>query len=172
MTTFLIIGAVGIVLVTLTLLLGDVVGGALGLDSLDNDLFSVSVLAAFIGAFGFGGALSLALVPNTLLAVVVGGGIGSTAAWGALWLTRRLRAGEEAATFRSDSMIGHTARVITAIPSDGYGEIHVAVGGQVRKVSARSNHPVAAGTEVWVSAVVSPTAVEVTPTGNTPELTT
>lgn len=163
MTTFLIIGAVGLALVTLTLLLGDVVDGVLGLDALDNDLFSVSVLAAFIGAFGFGGALSLALVPNTLLAVVVGAGIGSTAAWGALWLTRRLRAGEDAATFRSDSMLGHSARVITAIPADGYGEIHVAVGGHVRKFSATAGRPVAPGTNVWISAIVSPTAVEVTP---------
>ncbi|HSN42888.1 MAG TPA: hypothetical protein VLR88_02385, partial [Propionibacteriaceae bacterium] len=67
MTTFLIIGGVGIVLVALTLILGDVADGVLGLDALDNDLFSISSLAAFIGAFGFGGALSLALIPNTLL---------------------------------------------------------------------------------------------------------
>ncbi|HSN44612.1 MAG TPA: NfeD family protein, partial [Propionibacteriaceae bacterium] len=100
-----------------------------------------------------------------------GGAIGSTAAWSVLWLTRRLRSGEDSATFRSDSMIGHTARVITPIPTDGYGEIHVTVAGHVRKVSARSSHPVAAGTEVWVSAVVSPTAVEVTPTDDPPELT-
>lgn len=171
MTTFLIIGAVGIALVLATLILGDVLDGVLGLDALDSDLFSISSIAAFVGAFGFGGALSLALVPNTLLAVVVGGAIGSTAAWGALWLTRRLRAGEDAATFRSDSMIGHPARVITPIPADGYGEIHVTVGGHVRKVSARSARPVAAGTEVWVSAVLSPTAVEVTPTDHTPEIT-
>lgn len=164
MTTFLIIGAAGLALVVATLVLGDVLDGALGLDALDSDLFSISSLAAFVGAFGFGGALSLALIPNTLLAVVVGGAIGSTASWGALRLTRALRSGEEASTFRSESMIGHPARVITAIPDGGYGEVHLAIGGHVRKFSATSGGPVDAGTEVWVTAIVSPTAVEVTPT--------
>ena len=110
MTTFLIIGAVGIALVLVTLILGDVLDGALGLDALDSDLFSISSIAAFVGAFGFGGALSLALVPNTLLAVVVGAGIGSTAAWGAVWLTRALRSGEDTATFRSEANISGVAR--------------------------------------------------------------
>ena len=170
MTTFLIIGAVGIALVLVTLILGDVLDGALGLDALDSDLFSISSIAAFVGAFGFGGALSLALVPTTLLAVVVGAGIGSPAAWGAVWLTRALRSGEDTATFRSDSMIGATARVITPIPEGGFGEVHLTASGHVRKFSARSEHPVDAGTDVWISGIVSPTAVEVTPTAPTPEL--
>ncbi|MHA6524142.1 hypothetical protein [Tessaracoccus sp. G1721] len=168
MTTFLIIGAVGLALVAATLLIGDVLDGVLGLDALDNDLFSLSSIAAFVGAFGFGGAISLALVPNTLLAVVVGGAIGSTASWGAVRLTRALRSGEDSSTFRSQSMIGHPARVITAIPETGFGEVQLAVGGHVRKFSATAGRPVEAGTEVWISAIVSPTAVEVTPTDDSP----
>ena len=56
MTAFLIIGAVGVVLVVVALLIGDVLDGAFHLDALDSDLFSLSSLAAFVGAFGFGGA--------------------------------------------------------------------------------------------------------------------
>lgn len=171
MTAFLIIGAVGIVLVLVSLLVGDVLDGVLDFDALGGDLFSISSISAFVGAFGFGGALGLALVNNTLVAVVVGLIIGGLAAWGALRLTRALKRGEEGATFRSDSMIGHSARVITAIPEGGYGEISISVGGHVRKIAAKSALPVAYGDEVWVSAILSPTAVEVTPTTPPDELT-
>ena len=56
MTTFFIIGGVGVALVLVTLVVGDLLDGVLHLDALDSDLFSISSLAAFIGAFGFGGA--------------------------------------------------------------------------------------------------------------------
>ncbi|MBB1509638.1 hypothetical protein [Tessaracoccus sp. MC1756] len=171
MTAFLIIGGVGIALVLLSLLVGDVIDGLFDLDVLGGDLFSVSSISAFIGAFGFGGALGLALVDNMVFAVVTGLVIGALAAWGAMRLTRALKSGEDAASFRSDSMVGYSGRVITAIPQGGYGEIHISVGGQVRKIAAKSELPVAAGDEVWVSAILSPTAVEVTPTSAPGELT-
>lgn len=164
MTTFLIIGAAGVVLVLFTLIVGDVLDGALGLDALDNDLFSISSLAAFIGAFGFGGALALSFIPSVALAVVVGLVIGATAAWGAVRLTRALRSGDDGTSFRQEAMLGHAAHVITPIPVDGYGEIRITVAGHVRKMAARSAIAVDAGTEVWVSAILSPTAVEVTAT--------
>ncbi|SHI94185.1 hypothetical protein SAMN02745244_01385 [Tessaracoccus bendigoensis DSM 12906] len=169
MTAFLIIGGVGVALVLLALLVGDVLDGVFDVDVLGGDLFSMTSIAAFVGAFGFGGALGLAIFGNPVPAVIVGLIVGALAAWGAIALTRALKRGENAATFRSDSMIGYSGRVITAIPAVGYGEIRISVGGHVRKLSARSALPVDAGQEVWVSAILSPTAVEVTPT--TPELT-
>ena len=162
MTTFLTIGAIGVALVLVTLVVGDLLDGVLHLDALDSDLFSISSLSAFIGAFGFGGAIGLGLLDNMALAVVIGLIIGALAAWGAVSLTRRLKS--DGASFRSDSMIGHSGRVITAIPDGGYGEITISVAGHVRKITAKAERPVEAGTEVWVSAILSPTAVEVTPT--------
>ena len=171
MTTFLVLGGTGIALVALSLILGDVLEGVLHLDALDNDLFSVSTLAAFVGSFGFGGAIGLALSDNLPLALVVGVVIGLLAAAGAWRLTRALRR-DDATSFSATSLIGHTASVITAIPSDGYGEVRLNVGGHVRKYAARCARPVAAGEAVWVSAVVSPTAVAVTPLDSqTPGLT-
>ncbi|HMS36380.1 MAG TPA: hypothetical protein PKA93_04390 [Arachnia sp.] len=171
MTAFLIIGAVGVVLVVVALLIGDVLDGAFHLDALDSDLFSLSSLAAFVGAFGFGGALGLAVIDHVAFAVVVGLVVGALAAWLAIKLTRVLKADDSAVSFRSDSMIGHAGRVITAIPADGYGEITLSVAGHVRKFSAKSALPVEAGTEVWVSGILSPTAVEVTQTSGPQELT-
>lgn len=170
MTAFLIIGAIGIALVLLSLLVGDVLDGLFDLDVLGGDLFSVSSISAFVGAFGFGGALGLALIDNTVVAVLVGLAVGGLAAWGALRLTRSLKRGEDAASFRSEALIGHSARVITPIPEGGYGEISLNVGGHVRKMAAKSGLPVASGDEVWVSAILSPTAVEVIPTTSTDEL--
>lgn len=169
MTTFLIIGAVGVALVVLALIIGDLLDGLFHLDVLGGDLFSFSSISAFIGSFGFGGALGLALTGSPLAAVLIGVIIGSLATWGAVALTKALKSGENDAGFRSESMIGHPGVVITAIPEAGYGEIRLSVGGHVRKLSAKSAQPVASGQEVWVSSILSPTAVEVTPT--TPELT-
>ena len=169
MTAFLLIGGAGVVLVLLALVIGDLLDGLFHLDALGGDLFSFTSIAAFVGAFGFGGALGLGLVGNTVVAVITGVIVGALAAWGAIAATKALKSGENAASFRSDSMIGHAGRVITAIPADGYGEIRISVGGHVRKLSAKASVPIEAGQEVWVSSLLSPTAVEVTPT--TPELT-
>ena len=172
MTPFLIIGAIGIVLAVVALVVGDVLDGVLQLDALDSDLFSISSISAFVGAFGFGGALGLSVLDLMPVAIACGLVIGFLAAWGAVKLTRALKSGEDSATFRSDSLIGQPARVITAIPQSGFGEITLTASGHVRKFSARADGEVAAGDEVWVSAIVSPTAVEVTRVTHTPELNT
>ena len=49
--------------------------------------------------------------------------------------------------------------------------ITISVGGHVRKISAKSPVALSAGDEVWVSSILSPTAVEVTSTATPPELT-
>lgn len=163
MATFLIVGAVGLVLVLVALAVGDLLDGLLHLDALGGDLFSVSSVAAFLGAFGFGGALGLALFHHTLPAVAVGIVIGSLATWLAVKLTKTLKSDDSAASFNSSTMIGHAGSVITDIPEDGYGEVRLNVAGHVRKLNARSAAAIPSGSEVWVSAILSPTAVEVVP---------
>lgn len=165
MTVFLIIGIIGLVIVGASLLFGEAIEGLFDLDFLGGDLFSVAGIAAFLGAFGFGGVISLSIADVMWLAIVVGVVAGVLAAWGATALTRWLKRGENLATFRSESMIGAQARVITAIPEDGYGEVRIFVGGTSRKRAARASQAIPSGTEVWVSDILSPTAVEVTPTG-------
>lgn len=159
---FLAIGVIGIVVVLVALLLGDIIEGALDLDSLGGDIFSLASIAAFVGAFGFGGYISLALLDVTWVAVVVGIVAGVLAAWGAASLTRWLKRSESAASFRSDRLVGAPGKVITDIPEGGYGEVRIHGAGGSRKRAARAAAPIPAGTEVWVSGIVSPTAVEVT----------
>lgn len=163
MTVFLVIGIIGLVVVGASLLFGEALEGLFDLDFLGGDLFSIASVAAFLGAFGFGGVISLGIIDVTWIATVVGIVAGALAAWGATSLTRWLKRSENAATFRSDSLVGARARVITAIPEGGYGEVRVFVGGTSRKRAARADSAIPSGTEVWVSSILSPTAVEVMP---------
>lgn len=169
MTLFVVIGVIGIVVVLLSILLGDIVDGLFDLDFLGGDLFSLASIAAFLGAFGFGGVISLAIVDVTWIAVAIGLVAGILAAWGAASFTGWLKRSETQSTFFSMSMVGSSARVITDIPAGGFGEVRVLGTGQSRKRAARSDVPILAGTEVWISAIVSPTAVEVTPSRALPE---
>ena len=72
MTVFLVLGVVGLVLLALSLVLGDLFGGAL--DALPGDVFSSAVIGGFVSAFGFGAALSDGLGAPLWLALAVGGG--------------------------------------------------------------------------------------------------
>ncbi len=163
MTVFLIIGILGLMIVGLSLLFGEAIDGLLDLDFLGGDLFSIASIAAFLGAFGFGGVISLSIVDVTWIAVVVGILAGILAGWGAAALTRWLKRGETAASFRSDALVGAAGRVITAIPDGGYGEVRIYLGGRSHKRAAKADRAIASGTEVWVSSILSPTAVEVAP---------
>lgn len=162
MTIFLIIGFVGVALLLASLVLGDFFD-LVNFDLLESDFFSTAAIAGFLGAFGFGGAIADSATGNLTVSLVVGAVAGAVFAWLALRLTRFFR-NDHAVVTRSDSMIGTDAVVITAIPAGGYGEIRIRLAGQWQKVSAKSELPLSAGARVWVSAVLSPTAVEVTPT--------
>lgn len=167
MTIFIIIGFVGVALLLASLVLGDFFD-FLNFDVLESDFFSTAAIAGFLGAFGFGGAIADSLTGNLTLSLIIGAVAGVVFAWLALRLTRYFR-NDHAVVTRADAMIGTDAVVITAIPAGGYGEIRVRLAGQWQKVSAKSAVPMDAGSQVWVSGILSPTAVEVTPTN--PELT-
>lgn len=168
MTLFLTIGIIGIVVVLAALLLGDIIEGLINVDAFGGDLFSLAGIAAFVGAFGFGGYISMSFVENTWLAAIVGAIAGGLAFWGATSFTRWLKRSESSASFKSDRLIGSNAKVITDIPAGGYGEVRVYGSGGSRKRSARALTAIPSGTEVWVSGIVSPTAVEVTATHELP----
>ena len=87
---------------------------------------------------------------------------GSLAGWGAVTLTRFLKRAETGQALRNDHLSGAEAHVITDIPEDGFGEIRIGT----YKRAARAELPIPAGTPVWVSGVLSPTAVEVRPSVN------
>lgn len=128
---------------------------------------SLPVIAGFLGAFGFGGAIAASLLPGrgALPAAFL---IGLLAAIPAGWLAGRL---VNAAinmptdgTLTSGDLIGAVGLVITPVPEGGYGEVRLAIAGQQMKFNARADQPLALGTRVFVIGVPSPTSVLVEPT--------
>lgn len=160
MTGFLVLGALGLVLLTVSLLLGDLLDG-LHLAALDSDFFSTAALAGFLGSFGFTGALVLDLTGNAWAA----GGVAAVAglAIGALagWATSRLKNSGEGGVPTTRSLVGAQGVVISAVPPGGYGEVRIHAGGHPLKINARCHDALPEGTRVWVSDVLSATAVEV-----------
>ena len=160
MTTFMVIGLVGLVLLLVSLVVGDLDDGAL--DALSGDVFSSAVIGAFVAATGFGAAAVQGAV-GTAVAVPVGLVTGAAFAWFAWWLTRLLRDGSSDATLTTDDTVGRDGRVITQVPADGFGVVDILVGGHTMRLNARAEHPIEPGTAVHVTGVLSPTSVTVAP---------
>jgi membrane protein implicated in regulation of membrane protease activity len=163
-TTFLVIGLVGLALVAISVFFGDVHSGFL--EALESDVFSTAVLGGFVSAFGFAAALMQGIGTPTLVAVLVGAGAGVVVGWLAWWLTKLVKDGGSDATLTSDDALGRSGRVISAIPAEGFGTVRLAIGGHSVQVNARAATPIDPGTEVHVTEVLSPTAVRVAPVWN------
>lgn len=160
MTTFMVIGVAGLVLLLVSLVLGDVVDGAL--DALSGGVLSGAAIGAFVAAFGFGAAAAQDNL-GTAVAVAVGLVTGSAFAWLAWWLTRVLRDGSSDSTPTTDDTVGRDGRVITEIPADGLGVVDILLGGHTVRLNARADRPIGPGTPVHVTEVLSPTSVTVAP---------
>jgi len=192
-STFLVIGGFALLLLVLSLLgggrlrlgrlhvgrlhfgrlhigrvrIGRVHGGAAAGDG--GAELSMPVIAGFLGAFGFGGAIVASLLPGrggtTLAAATV---VGLVAAIPSGWMVGRLVQAamnmSTDATLTSGDLIGAMGVVITPVPLGGYGEVRLAIAGQYIKFNARSDEPLALGTQVFVISVPSPTSVLVEPT--------
>jgi membrane protein implicated in regulation of membrane protease activity len=130
---------------------------------------SLPVIAGFLGAFGFGGAIVESLLPNRggtglLVAVVVGLLAAVPTGWLAGRLVNAAMNMSTDATLTSNDLLGTVGVVITPVPVGGYGEVRLAVAGQQIKFNARSDQPLALGTRVFVIEVPTPTSVLVEPT--------
>ncbi|MGY1754005.1 hypothetical protein [Blastococcus sp. SYSU D01042] len=173
-TVFLVLGAVGLVVLLLSLFVGEL--GDLGLGDVDADgPFSVPAVAALLGGIGFGGAAATSLLPDdlptaaaALLALVVGLAVALPLAWGAIRLSRALKDMPTQPTLTRHHLLGAQGVVVSAVPSPGYGEVRLTVAGQQLKFSARSDVPLRSGTPVYVVEALSETAVEVVSTAPDP----
>lgn len=159
MITLLVVGGIGIVLLIVSIVVGDL----LDFVGLGSDFFSSAALAGFLGAFGFGGAIALDATDNLTLAVVIGVAVGLVVGAGAGWASVRLERGGDESNVRTSTLVGSGATVIQAIPADGYGEVTVVVAGHITKLNARAAAPISSGAPVTITAVLSATAVHVEP---------
>ncbi len=160
MITFLLIGAVGIALLLVSLIVGDILDGLL---DFGGDLFSGAALAGFLGAFGFSGALVYDQSDSMGWAIGVGIISGLVVGLGAGWASYQLKQGGDESNVRTTDLTGQTATVISAIPEQGYGEVSIVAAGHITKLNARAAAPLSAGTPVTITAVLSATSVLVEP---------
>jgi membrane protein implicated in regulation of membrane protease activity len=129
---------------------------------------SLPVIAGFLGAFGFGGAIAATLSGgHGGIAVAVGVVVGLLAALPTAYLAGRLVSAAmnmaTDGTLSSADLVGAMGVVVTAVPHGGYGEVRLAIAGQQIKFNARADRPLARGTPVFVIYVPRPTSVLVEP---------
>ncbi|MEI2712166.1 MAG: hypothetical protein V9G04_02450 [Nocardioides sp.] len=161
MTAFLIIGGVGVALLLIALIIGDHLDGAL--DAVSGGLFSTEAVSAFIGAFGFAGAIAYDITDSMGLSVIIGLVLGVLLGAGAGWVSAQLRHGNDHATVRTNDLLERNGTVISEIPEGGFGTVSLSVAGQVTRLNAKSSAPVPAGTTVTIVSILSPTSVQVEP---------
>jgi membrane protein implicated in regulation of membrane protease activity len=167
---FLVVGALGLAVLLLSLVVGEL--GELGLGDGDADgPFSVPALAALLGGIGFGGAAATSVLPTALpdpvtvlLALAIGLAVAVPLAWGAVRLSRTLKDMPTAETLTRHHLLGTQGVVVSAVPVPGYGEVRLTIAGQQLKFSARSDTALPAGTPVYVVEALSETSVQVVST--------
>ncbi len=178
MTPFFVIGAIGLVVLVTAIIADEAVSQVFS--ALESDLFSGTVIGAFVTTFGFSSGIATAQNLSMLPAIGVGiatGVVFGAAAW---WATRFLMRSSEEGAVRTADLVGSMASVVTDIPADGFGQINVVVDGHITRLSARAAATASApavnelqmygpaervglvsGSRVRISKVLSPTAVEV-----------
>ncbi len=167
MAGFVVVGVVGLGVIVIALVFGDVLDGMLPDISLGDSggLLSTEVVGSFLAAFGFGGAL-LDARGLPLAAATAGGAAAGVLVGGAAFaVARSLMRMPTDPTPRTVDLVGRLGTVVTRIPASGLGEVTVVHAGQRVKLSARADAPLASGTNVVVVDVTSPTSVVVAEVG-------
>lgn len=160
MLGFFIIGAIGLGLLLLSLLFGEV------LEAFDLDIaggfLSGPVVGSFLAAFGFGGGLTLAGTDVGLLGASLAGLASGALVGGVAGLfTRSLMKMPTDPSLRTSDLVGTEGTVITPIPAEGFGEVSLSFLGQPLKYNARADRALPSGTVITVTAVLSNSAVRV-----------
>lgn len=162
MLLFIVIACIGALLLGVALVFDDVLEGLIP----ENDWLSLSALATFLVAFGFGAYIvdSRTGLP-TAVAVVVGICAGLALAVVALRWSRSLSNMTTDATPAASDLVGCDGHVVTPILPGSTGEVLVRLGGQPMKLTAvtgdHQTDQLDRDTPVAVVRVLSPTRVEV-----------
>jgi membrane protein implicated in regulation of membrane protease activity len=155
--------AVGGILLLITVLLDDVLGGLLDFLHLGFDLGGVTLmplLLGFVSMFGVGGLFgtqlfNLAAGPASLVGLAFGS-VGAGIVWAVFGLLRRA---ESPSAFSLEEMVGRRGRVTVSIPSGRNGSVLLSYGGSTHDLSATADRDIAVGTTVLITDVAGSTLV-------------
>ncbi|MEX2546278.1 MAG: NfeD family protein [Chloroflexota bacterium] len=160
---FLLCVAVGGILLLLTVLLDDILGGILNFFHLGFDLGGVTLmplLLGFVSMFGVGGLFGTQLFnlgagPASLVGLLFGF-VGAAVVW---LVFGALRRAEAPSAFSLDDLVGHRGRVTVSIPAGHSGSVLLSYGGSTHDLSATSDKDIPAGNMVLVIDVAGSTLV-------------
>jgi membrane protein implicated in regulation of membrane protease activity len=152
---FVVAALIGGVLLLLTVVFDDLIGGLL--DGFGFDIGGTSltpILLGFIGMFGAGGLFATQVLDvhggqAAVIAVIAGAG-GALLAGG---LFRLLQRSETDEPFRMDDLVGVSAYVSVAIPAGRFGSVLVKAEGQTHEFAATADRDVPAGRTVTIAGV-------------------
>jgi len=151
---FAVAALVGGVLLLITVVFDDIIGGLLDGIGLGFDIGGTSItplLLGFVGMFGAGGLFATQLLDvHGGQAALVGAvaGLGGAVLAGSLFgVLRRSESGEP---FGIADLVGGTAFVSVGIPANRYGSVLVKAEGQTHEFAATADHEVPAGRTVRV----------------------
>ena len=162
-TIFVICLAVGGILLLLTVLLDDILGGLLDFLHVDFDLGGVTLmplLLAFVAMFGVGGLIGTeALGMDAGPASLVGAGSGMAGAGLVYVIFSFLRRAEAPQAFSLSDMVGRHGRVTVGIPAGRNGSVILSYGGASHELTATADVQIAAGSTVTITEVVGGTLI-------------
>lgn len=166
-TIYVLCVAVGGVLLLLTVLLDDILGGVLGFLHLDFDLGGVTLmplLLGFVSMFGVGGLFGTQLFGLSAgMASLVGIAFGVVGAGVVSLVFSFLRRAEAPPAFSVEELVGQRGRVSVSIPAGRAGSVLLSYAGGTHNMTATADVDVAAGTIVTVTDIAGSTLV-VSPT--------
>jgi membrane protein implicated in regulation of membrane protease activity len=152
---FLLCALIGGFLLLITVVLDDILGGAL--DFLDLDLGGSSLMPlilAFVAMFGIGGLFGTQVLElSSGMASIVGVGFGTVGAALAWAMFRFLRNSVSPPPFSQQDLVGTDAYVTVAIPKTAWGTISLEVEGQMHEFRATSSVDIPRGQVVRISDV-------------------
>jgi membrane protein implicated in regulation of membrane protease activity len=154
---FLLSLIIGLVLLLITVVLDDVVGGILDGLHMGVDVGGVSIAPialGFVAMFGIGGlfgttVLDMESAPASLIGAV-SGILGAAMVYGMFNVLARSESPE---AYSISDMVGITGRVVVGIPKGRYGEVVVSFGGASHKKGATADLDIRSGEMVTVTGV-------------------
>ena len=129
--TMLIIGGVGILLLIISLVVGDLFDSIL--ERVGPDAFSGLAVAGFLAAFGFVGALTMNAGASSGVAILAGLVAGVAVGTGVGWASTSLMRGGDESNVRTATMVGLTGAVVEAVPAEGYGVVSLVAAGHITR---------------------------------------
>jgi membrane protein implicated in regulation of membrane protease activity len=158
---FAVSALVGGVLLLITVVFDDLIGGLL--DGFGFDIGGTTVtpiLLGFIGMFGAGGLFATQVLDlHGAQAAIIGvlSGVGGAVFAGALF--GFLKRSESAEPFKIGDLVGQDAYVSVAIPANRYGSVLVKAEGQTHEFAATSERDIPAGRTVLVTGVAGTSVI-------------